>query len=629
MAEAGPGQTIRFSVFEADLKTGELRKNGVKIKLQQQPFQVLSVLLRNPGQIVTREDLRQELWPNDTFVDFDHSLNAAIARLRDALGESADRPVFVETLARRGYRFNPPLLAPPSNAPEMATPSPAVSPSSFTRARIAMGAIVLFAVLVATAFAVARLNRRPLSAASRVRSIAVLPLENLSHDPQQEYFSDGMTSAIINSLSDIQELRIISRTSSERYKGTTKSLPQIARELDVDAVMEGSVLRAGSRVRINVELIDAASDKHLWSESYERELGDVLRLHSELARAVADRVHIQLQTNQANGLRSAPAVNQSAYEDYLQARRYSTGGASRAEYRLAQQYLEKSVKEDPNFALAYVGLAEVYLSLGTLRDMPPDEASRNGRVYIQKALRLDPSLSEAHDALGYLYWQYEWNPELAEAEFRKSLQRNPSNMDARESYAWFLSWSGRRDDAIGQIELMRKLDPAFPLRCNDEAGMHYHLREYDGLVKSGQQGIELNPTDWSSHYFLGVGYFNTGKRSEAIGELQKAAEFSDNDMDVLAALAYAYSSVGKRYNAQKILETLQRKSKASYISPYMVAVIFAGLSDKAQAFAYLEKAYTEKSTDLLYFLKADFRLDGLRSDSRFMDLASRVAGRSH
>src|SRR5215467_2971687 len=495
MAEAGPGQTIRFSVFEADLKTGELRKNGINIKLQQQPFQVLSVLLRNPGEIVTREELRQELWPNDTFVDFDHSLNAAIARLRDALGETADRPVFGETLARRGYRFNPPLLAPRFAAAGTVGSPPDASPSGFSRTRIAVAAIVLCAVLVAAALAVGHLTWGSLSSASHVRSIAVLPLENLSHDPQQDYFSDGMTSAIINSLSAVQELRVISRTSSERYKGTAKSLPQIAKELNVDAVMEGSVLRAGSRVRINVELIDAASDKHLWSESYERELGDVLRLHSELARAVADRVHIQLQTNQANGLRSAPAVNQSAYEDYLQARRYSTGGASRAEYRLALQYLEKSVKEDPNFALAYVGLAEVLLSLGTLRGMRPDEASRNGRVYIQKALQLDPSLSEAHDALGYLYWQYEWNPELAEAEFRKSLQRNPSNMDARESYAWFLSWSGRRDDAIGQIELMRKLDPAFPLRCNDEAGMHYHLREYAGLVKSGQQGIELNPTD--------------------------------------------------------------------------------------------------------------------------------------
>ncbi len=260
MANAVHRQTIRFGVFEVDLRAGELRKSGVKIKLQQQPFQILTLLLQHPGEIVTREELSRELWPDDTFVDFDHSLNASIARLRDALGESADRPVFVETLARRGYRFNAPLLTPAPSPSEIgAGQVTSKVKSAFSIARIAAVLILAAAILAASALTWAYVSHHRSAGATRIGSIAVLPLENLSHDPGQEYFSDGMTSAVISNVSALRPLRVISRTSTERYKGTKKSLPEIAKELNVDAVIEGSVLRAGDRVRIDVELIDAAS----------------------------------------------------------------------------------------------------------------------------------------------------------------------------------------------------------------------------------------------------------------------------------------------------------------------------------------------------------------------------------
>lgn len=617
-------QIIRFSVFEVDLKAGELRKNGIKIKLQQQPFQLLTILLRKAGEVVAREEFRKELWPEDTFVDFEHSVNAAIARLRDALGESADRPVFIETLARRGYRFNAPLVNPSIASTEVQNPAPTPPGPSTTpflgRRAAALASVLLVAIVVWGALA-----KRGASRAQRIESIAVLPLENLSRDPAQEYFSDGMTSAIIGTISDMVPLRVISRTSTERYKGTKKSLPDIAKELGVDAVIEGSVLRAGNRVRIDVELIDGATDKHLWSESYERELGDVLKVHSEIAKAIADRVQIQVAAQPPVSTRTTPVVNQTAYDDYLKARRYMSGAERYPQLVAAQQYYQKSIEEDPDFALPYVGLADTYLALGMTRRLATEEARAKGRENIEKALRIDPSLRETSVPLGDLSWQYEWDWPKAEAEYLKAIAANSSDMEAHEAYAWFLSWSGRRDDASAEIALMRKLDPAFPQRCNDEAGLHYHLREYAELMKSAQQGIALDPNDWASHYFLGVGEYGSKKKADAIAEFQKAVQLSSNDQDALAALAFVYASIGKRSEAQKIFEDLQHESAERYVSPYMLAVISAGLGDRAKSFAYLQTAYSQKSTDLAYFIKADFRLDELRSDARFANLIARVA----
>ena len=625
MTSANESRIIRFGRFEVDLRAGEFRKGGVKIKLQQQPFQILVLLLQHPNEVVTREELRQQLWPADTFVDFDHSLNAAIKRLRDALGESAENPVFLETLARRGYRFNVPAqagtassLAPAISAP--LRPRAATRPFVYVTAGAALAIILLLT-------AVEWFYRAHLGASGgrRISSLAVLPLENLSRDPEQEYFSDGMTGALIADISKIGPLRVISRTSTVRYKDTKKSLPEIARELNVDAVIEGSVLRSGNRVRINVELIDANSDKQMWAEKYDRELGDVLKLHSDVAEAVANQIQLQLAPQQQSKRHSAPAVNQQAYEDYLRARFYLTIGPTMHALKLASQSFESSIRKDPSFALAYVGLADCYLTLGTQRRIPPQEAYRHASELLHKALQLDESLGEAHSSLGYLAWQYDWNWTNAEQEFRRSLELSPSYLDGHETYAWFLSWSGRRDEALAEIAKMRELDPAFPLRCQDRAGLYYHVRDYPELLKAGREAVDLYPGDWTSHYFLASGYFGLGKKTEAISEFQKAVALAEQDSDPSAALAFVYTTITRPADAQKILADLQRQSKTTYVSPYMIATIFAGLGDKDKAFEYLGKSYDEKSTDLAYFMKSDFRLDSLRSDPRFTDLAQRMA----
>ena len=625
MADANESRVVRFGLFEVDLRTGELRKSGVKIKLQQQPFQILVILLQHPGEIVTREELREQLWPADTFVDFDHSLNAAIKRLRDALGESAENPMYLETLARRGYRLNVPVPVAPTNNSTLASPMPSPAKATAFPFTYAIAGSALALVLLLGALVWASRAHRDASSKNRIESLAVLPLENLSRDPDQEYFSDGMTGALIDDISKIQPLRVISRTSTVRYKGTKKGLPEIARELKADAVIEGSVLRSGNRVRINVELIDASSDKQLWAEKYDRELGDILKLHSEVAETVASQIQFRLAPDQQAKFRSTPTIRQDAYEDYLRARFYLTLGTTLHTLQKASQSFESSIQKDPSFALAYVGLADCYLTLGAQRRIPPQEAYRRASELIHKALQLDESLGEAHSSLGFLIWQYDWNWSNAEHEFRHSLDLSPNNLDGHEAFAWFLSWSGRRDEALAEITKMRELDPAFPLRCQDRAGLYYHMREYPELLKAGQEAVDLDPSEWTAHYFLAAGYFGLGKKAEAISEYQRAVDLAELDSDPAAALAFAYTTVGRRADAQKILTELQRQSSTAYVSPYMIATIFAGLGDKTRAFGYLQKSYDEKSPDLAYFIKADFRLDSLRSDPRFAELVHRLA----
>jgi TolB-like protein/DNA-binding winged helix-turn-helix (wHTH) protein/Flp pilus assembly protein TadD len=621
---ANQSRTIRFGLFEVDLRAGELRRNGAKIKLQEQPFRFLVILLQHPGEIVTREELREQLWPVDTFVDFDHSLNAAVKRLRDALGESAESPVYIETLARRGYRFIQPIQS-ITTEPSPLGASPRTSRKVHLHPAIYAVIGIGFAVaLLLGAYLREGREHRNAATKKRIESLAVLPFENLSRDPEQEYFSDGMTDALIADLSKIHPLRIISRTSTVHYKGTKKSLPEIARELNVDAVIEGSVLRSGQRVRINVELIEADSDRHLWADSYDRELGDILKLHGEVAQAIAKQVRIQLAPEEQARFRATPTVNQAAYEDYLRASFYLNGAPNYESLKMARQLFESSVQKDPTFALAYAGLAGSYLTLGMQRRIPPQDAYRHGGELIHKALELDEMLPEAHSSLGEMTWQYEWNWQNAEREFQRALELNPSCMWAHESLGWFLSWSGRRDEALAEFARMRELDPAFPMRYEDLSGLHYHLREYRDLVNVSQKGVMLNPGEWSSHYFLGSGYLGLGRKSEAISEFQKAVELSQADSDPVASLAYTYAVAGKGSDAQKILEDLKLKSKTSYVSPYMIGVIWSGLGNKDQAFEFLERSYEEKSPDLAYFIKADLRLDSLRGDHRFGDLFSRV-----
>jgi tetratricopeptide (TPR) repeat protein len=407
------------------------------------------------------------------------------------------------------------------------------------------------------------------------------------------------------------------------YKGTNKTLPEIAKELNVDGIVEGSVMRSGTRVRITAQLLQGRTDRHVWADTYDRDLGDVLKLQSEVAQAVAQQVRIQLTPQQQARFRSAPTVNPKAYEAYLKGRFTSLAG-TRAAIKEAQSYFEDAIREDPKFALAYVGLADCYGDLGTYRLMPPQDAYRHASEAIHKALELDGTLPEAHATLGYLNWRYGWDWQAAEKELRYAVDQNPNYVEGRVTLGWYLAWSGRRDEALAEAQKILQVDPVFPSISLQESGVYYQQRDYKSLVKAAQKLVAAKPGAWISHYCLAVGYQGSGQLEKAVPEYQRAVDLSQRDSDTLAGLAYAYTAMGKRAEAEKILNELQGQSKVTYVSPYMIAVIYSGLGQKDKAFEFLEKAYQERSPDIVYFLRADLRLDTLRPDPRFLDLLRRV-----
>jgi TolB-like protein/DNA-binding winged helix-turn-helix (wHTH) protein len=627
MSTSAPASCVlQFDIFALDIRAGELRKRGVKLRLQGQPLQVLAILLQSPGKLVTREELRSRLWPADTFVDFDHSLHNAIARLREVLGDSAETPRYIETLPRRGYRFV-------ARVEEVQTPraSPESSNQTAEVARVATPTHRRPRLLLAlSCFAIALgawatwQNFRVKPTVPPIRSLAVLPLQNLSGDAAQGYFADGMTEELITELSRIRALKVISHTSVVEYKGTQKHLPQIARELGVDGILEGSVVREGDQVRVTVQLLDGPNDRHLWSEDYQREVRGILTLQREIAQEIAHQIRIQLTPQQQARVRSGRSVNPEAYEAYLKGRSFITSDfLTPQQLHAAQGYFEQSIRKDPGFALGYVGLADCYAYLAVFDQVSPEQAYRPAEEALRKALALDDSIGEAHSTLALLKWRHEWDWAAAEQEFDNSTALAPNFGCAHLNRSYYLSWRGRPTEAMAELAKSRELDPGYSFN-GTEAAVYYQSRDYTGLLAASRKAVASNPNEWSAYYFLGVGYEGTGKPVEAIPEYQKAVEMSDGDPDPSAALAHAYAVTGKRTEAEKIIGDLDRRSKTRYVSPYMMATIYAGLGDKNKAFDFLEKAYQQRSWDIPWFLKADPRIDNLRSDPRFQALSQRV-----
>ena len=634
MLTAAPAsRVLRFDGFELDVRAGELRKAGVKLRLQGQPIQVLATLLNRAGELVTREELRAQVWPAETFVDFDHGLHNAIARLREALGDSAGTPRYIETLPRRGYRFigtvervgvEEPALTGPS---ESFSEAPIVAASGRPRRTVVGVPLMVVAGVVALAIAAVLvavgLSHRAAVTPS-VRSIAVLPLANFSGDPAQEFFVDGMTDELITDLAKIGSLRVISRTSVMAYKGTSKSLPEIARELNVDGIIEGSVTRSGQRVRITAQLLYGPSDKHLWAETYERDLGDVLGLQSEVAQAIAQQVRAQVTPQLQARFRAARPVNPEAYDAYLRGRYYLSNMFTMAQpLNMAKNYFEEAVRKDPGFAAAYSGLAEDYIYLAIFRQMPAEAAHQQAEEALRHALALDDSIGEAHDALAVLSWRYSWDWDSTERELDQAIALAPSYSCAHEDRAEYLAFRGRRAEAEAEMVKSLELDTSIGSFLTESA-VYFQLRDFDRLVEASRRGMALNPNEWFEHFYLGAGYEGTGKGLESIAEYQKAVELSGGDQDAMAALAHAYAGVGRRAETEKMLRELERKSGTVYVSPYLIATLYGALGDKDTAFEFLEKAYQEKSLDLSWYVKADLRMDSLRGDPRYESLLGRM-----
>jgi len=628
LVAAPASRLLRFDSFELDVRAAELRKGGIKLRLQGQPIQVLAKLLSCSGELVTREELRAEIWPAETFVDFDHSLHNAISRIREVLGDSAETPRYIETLPRRGYRFIRPVekvgIPEPQQLPvsEPAVAVPIEAPRTTTRAALIAGLSVV--VVAAAGLVLAPALARRSSAIPSVRSIAVLPMDNFSGDPAQEYFADGMTDELITDLAKIGSLRVISRTSVMRYKGTRKGLPEIAKELNVDGIIEGSVTRSGQRVRITAQLLYGPTDKHLWAETYERDLGDILSLQSEVAQAIAQQVRAELTPQQQARLGSTRPVNPEAYDAYLRGRYYLWNDYTTPQpLNMAKQYFEESVRKDPGFALAYSGLADAYAYLGFFHQLSTESAYRSAEEALRQASALDDSIGEIHDTQAVLDWRYRWDWNGADRELQQAIALAPSYICAHEDRAEYLAFQGRGAEARAEVAKSMALDSSVSSDLTESA-VDYQLRDFAGLIEASRRGMALNPKEWLEYYFLGVGYEGTGKQLEAIVEFQRAVELSGGDQDATAELAYAYAGIGRKAETRKMLHNFQRETKTPYVSPYLIATLYAGLGEKDKAFEMLEKAYREKCLDLSWSLKADLRMDSLRSDPRYKNLLHRV-----
>ncbi len=634
--------SFRFGVFEFDPRARELRKQGRRIKLHGQPVEILALLLEQPGDVVTREELQKRLWPADTFVDFEHGVNAAMKRLRAALDDDADNPRFIETLPRIGYRFIAQVEASGGAVPATAL----TRTDSFTRravsalveavleahhARTRWRVWALMALTVAVAVAAvflgsnvpgwrAWLTGKP--AAGRIRSIAVLPLANLSGNPGQEYFADGMTDALITELGRISALRVISRTSVMRYKGTNKPVKEIARELGVDGVIEGSVQRSGERVRLTANLIDARNDQHLWAEIYDRDLRDVLSVESDFVQAVVQQVRVSLAPQEQNILARKRHVNLEAYQLYLQGR-YLAARVNEANLRKSLEYFQRAIEKDPNYAEAYTGLADSYSSLAYIGTLPVEEGYSKVRAAASRALELDESLGEAHEALGYYDLYYQWDGPAAEQEFRRAIDLNPNHPDGYLGYANYLEQVGRFEEAIAENRHAQQLDPLAPRFSLNLGDVLLRARRYDEAIQQFEKIVELNPSDFSAHYGLARAYLEKGMFARALAEAEKGNTLWNNPALPFPGRAYVYARVGKAKEARSELAELERQAKTAPAWAHQVAAVYVALGEKDQAFSWLEKAYQGRSS-FLRWLKVDTRFEPLRSDPRFQDLLRRV-----
>lgn len=621
--------------FELDLRAYELRRSGLALKLEPTPFGILALLIEQRGELVTRQQIVEKIWGKGVFLDTDNSINGAIRKIRQVLNDDSENPRFIQTVTGRGYRFIAPIVAPTLEIPALLIVEPAgarktaepVSASETKIRRILVLSLLITTVAGLTFWLVARFRLRA-SATPPIHSIAVLPLDNLSGDPAQDYLADAMTDELITNLAKVGSLRVTSRTTVALYKHTGKKLPEIARELNVDGIVEGSVVRSGQRVRVTAQLIRASTDQHLWAETYDRDFSDALQLQSDVTRAITEQVRAQLTPELKEQFGASGSMDPEAYDSYLRGRYhiYNESFTDPETLNKARASFEEAIKRAPNFSPAYSGLAETYVCIALFApgQVSAGEAFRLARAAVRKALELDPNNGEAYDALGTLSWRADFDWKAADHAFTKAIALAPSFSCAHEDRAMFLALMGRRNEALDELEKSKTIDPG-PVSAGAELAVFIQLRDWERLLQSSRQQLAANANDRQMHTNLGVGYEGTGKFPEAIAEYQKAVELSNGgDLNAVASLAHAYAVAGRRYDAEKILHHLEQKSREGKASPYLSATIYSGLGEKDKALELIEKAYREKSLDIGWILKSDLRTDNLRSDPRFHNLLQRV-----
>jgi TolB-like protein/Tfp pilus assembly protein PilF len=571
---------LRFGLYEVDLRAGELRKGGIKVRLQEQPFQVLALLMRQPGELVTREDIQQEIWGGDTFVDFDHGLNKAISKLREALCDSSTEPRYIETVARRGYRFLAPVMS--------------------LRGSIGNG---------------------PLT--RRVR-IAVLPFQNLSGDPKQEFFSDGLTEEMIIQIGQLQpaQLSVIARTSVMPYKGCSKGVQAIGQELQADYVLEGSVRRYEDRVHISAQLVQVSDESCLWAESYESEFTDFLKIQRAVAGKVGASLTLELLPEKKHDVTHQPTTSAVAHEAYLYGRLLWNRRTELFVNEAIRQFSE-ALKLDPGHARAHAGLAKCYGMLGWYGTISAHEAGEKASAAVQRGLQIDSSLAEVQCSLALVKFWYQWDWLAAETAFRKALERSPNYAAAHHWYGTFLNAMGRFEEAEAAYNSAAELDPKSVTVEKSFADIHLFRREYALAIERLRSVIEHDPRTFSAHYDLGRAYLYSGKYCEAVSAFETAMELSGN-LAGTAVLGCALAKAGRRAEAEAILEDLRNPASQRSVSDAGVALILASLGETAQALDWLEQAFAHRCFWFVY-LNVDPCYDSLRKEPPFRSLVTRMS----
>jgi TolB-like protein/DNA-binding winged helix-turn-helix (wHTH) protein/Tfp pilus assembly protein PilF len=640
MSEQARASIVRFGVYELNRRSGELRKHGLRIRLRGQQLTILTLLLERPGDVISREEIKAQLWPADTFVDFEHSLNSAVKKLRKALSDSAESPRYIETVPTVGYRFIAPVdssqpdvaaasLAPPeaileagadSNAPGVHWPG--------SRRVLAWGALVVLGISVFFAVARWRISTRAPTPPTRAM-LAVLPFVNLTGDAEQDYFSDGLTEEMITQLASIdpQRLGLVARTSVMHYKNTQEKLDQIGQELDVQYLLEGSVRRDANKVRISAQLIEVKGQTQLWAREYDRELTNLLTLQSEIAQEIGDEIRSEITRGTAGrtGVARKHATQTASYEAYdlYLKGRYFWNKRTTTGFKQAAEYFQQAIAKDPNYARAYAGLADTYALMASWFVAPQKEIVPKAREAALHALQLDDSLADAHCSLALIAQNHDYDWQTAEKEYRRAIELDPTYATAHQWYAEFLSLQGRFDEALAESERARQLDPLSLIIAVDHGAILYFARQYDRAIEQFRGVAEMDPNFPRAHLIVAA-YVEEGRFEDAMADLENWRRIASQTV-ISGEQAYVYGRWGRRAEGQAALAHFQaqlRRYPAFDATTQMLSA-YAGLGMKDQAIALLEKSYAEHSNAVVG-MKVEPNYDSMRSDPRFQALLRRL-----
>ena len=641
---------IRFGAYSLDLRAGELRKGGSRIRLQEKPLRVLALLTERQGELVTREELKIYLWPGDTFVDFETGLNTAVSKLRDALSDSADKPRYIETIPRRGYRFIVPVDRAEVTPARMENRASAIGvttqtveitlrPEASARAgeRVAAApterkqvshwrnayifGLVLIAVVCASYFGLRRLTTRRAPPIARAM-LVVLPFDNLTGDPSQDYVSDGFTEEMITQLGELnhQRMGVIARTSAMNYKNSSKSIKQIGQELGVNYVLEGSVRKAGDGLRITAQLIRADDQTHVWAREYDRPIGDLAKLQGEVAEDIAREIQIQLTPQEQMALAGEQPVVPEAYRSYLRGR-YELNKRSVDGMKVAIGAFNEAIEEDPNYAPAYSGLADTYNMLNYYGYVPGGEAIPKARAAARKAVELDDNLAEGHASLGYVDFMWDFNWRDSERQFQRAIELDDSYSPAHHWYALLLAALGRREASLAQIHQAQQLDPLSLIVRTAAAYVSYFARDYGAADQLSQSVLQRDPNFMVAHTVLGLTREQEGQPDAAVAEFQTALALSGSRPAVyLDYLGHAFAAAGKRADAEQVLSEIDERVKPGGASPVYRAATLVALGRKDQALDALEEGSAPGAGGEPEWLNVDPRYDAIRPDPRFQRL---------